>query len=250
MITGGASGIGAAFAELAVRRYDRVILIDRNEEALAEMHAALDSAAAPVEYLCVDLATEAGQTAAFERVERCDDLMLLVNNAGFGHPGGFAELPVAVHRSMVDVHVMTTALLCRAALPGMYERARGDIVNVGALMDYVIINGNAMYGSTKAWMSFFTASIRNEARWTGVNVQLLRPGYTKTALHEVGPFTEIDPSVIPEARWSTPQEVARASMRGLDRRKAVVVPGVVNTIIYHLLKRGLIPRRVIAGRVM
>jgi hypothetical protein len=92
-----------------------------------------------------------------------------------------------------------------------------------------------MYSSTKGFLRFFSESIAMELEGTGVKVQALCPGFTKTEFHEVGELQEFDRSVIPKFLWMTTEEVVELSLRGLVKNKVVVVPGFKNRLLKFLM---------------
>ncbi len=237
LITGASSGIGAVFARrLAERGYDVTLVARRVERlaALAEELRAEHGVAA--EALAADLATDEGVARVEARIIDCDTLDLLVNNAGFGTVGRFADLPLKGQLDMVHVHVLATMRLTRAALPRMIARGAGGIVNVSSVSAWWPTAGTATYAATKAFLNAFSEALHAELAGTGVTVQALCPGFTRTEFHDAPAFSKFDRAQIPDFLWMTADAVVRASLEALARGSVIVVPGLTNRILAWLGK--------------
>jgi short-subunit dehydrogenase len=246
LVTGASTGIGAAFAEqLAHEPYD-LILVARGRERLEELAQRLrQECEIEVEPLAADL-TDPAQLRVVEEVVAGDErLDLLVNNAGFGTFGRFAESDLDQEEREVRLNVVALVRLTRAALPAMIARRQGSIINVSSLAAFQPAPFNATYGATKAYVTSFTEALYEELRGTGVRVQALCPGFTRTEFQK---RAGIDPSGIPSFAWMTPQAVVQASLAALRRGDVVVVPGLTNRLL--AMATGMVPRsltRRIAG---
>jgi len=246
LITGAAHGIGAAFAHQLSASQKRLVLVDKDATALASMPEALArSGPAEVESFPANLARPEDQDRVVERIERENELCLLINNAGFGNPNWFFEQDAQVQYDMLQVHVVSTVRFCRAALPGMLRLGRADIINVSALAAELPVAWNVMYGATKGFLRSFSETLRVECLPQGVNVQLLCPGYTHTRFHDNPSYAESDLGRVPRWMWSSPEAVATASLRALARRKFLCVPGICNQCIGFLLRTRLVPMWII-----
>ncbi len=237
LVTGASAGIGEAFARaLAAERYDLVLVARRRErlETLAKELAERHHVAATVE--AVDLAEEAELAGLAERVA-ADPPDLLVNNAGFGSMGRFAELDVERELEQIRLNVLALVRLTRAALPGMLERGRGSVVNVSSLAGESAGPFSATYAATKAYVTSFSESLHEELRGTGVCVQALLPGFTRTEFQEVA---GVDPGIVPAFAWMSPAQVVAASLAALRRGDAICIPGLGNRLLGGLT--GLAPR--------
>ena len=226
VITGASAGIGAAFArQLAAAGFD-LTLVARREERLAALAAELSAThGIHAEPWAADLARAADVAALGEYLARAGDLVLLINNAGFGTRGHFVEVELERSLDMIHVHVVATVALCRAALPGMIARGQGAIINVSSIAAFFPSAGGANYGATKAYLNAFSETLAAEVRGTGVRVQALCPGFTVTEFHEVGDYQEFDRAEIPGVVWMPADEVAAASLAALGDDRVIVVPG-------------------------
>lgn len=228
-ITGASSGIGAAFAwELARQGYD-LVLLARREDRLQSLAEGIQHAhAVRVETFCGDLSDSADIERAARRIEQTAELSLLVNNAGFGTGGMFANLPVGPEMDMIRVHVLASVRLTRAALPGMLQRQHGGIINVSSLAGLVPMPGSTTYGSTKAYLIFFSKGLAAELVNSGVRIQALCPGFTHSEFHKA---MQVATNNIPAPMWMTAQAVVDESLRGLQERRVVVIPGRINRLM-------------------
>jgi len=244
LVTGASAGIGEAFARaLAARGHDLTLVARRGDrlEALAKDLALRHGISAQVE--AADL-TEEGELATLAEQVAADPPELLVNNAGFGSVGRFAELDVGRELEQIRLNVVALVRLTRAALPGMLARGRGAVVNVSSLAGEAPGPFTATYAATKAFVTSFSGSLHEELRGTGVVVQALLPGFTRTEFQEVA---GVDPGRVPFFAWMRPERVVRASLAALERGDAVCVPGAGNRLLGGL--GGLAPRAV-ARRVL
>jgi len=220
VITGASSGIGETFArKLATRGYD-LILVARREQRLQKIAGDLAGATA----LAADLATPEGIAKLENAISRSESLELLVNNAGFGTMGRFWTANLAGQEQMLDVHIRATMRLTHVALRGMVVRGRGAVINVSSVAGFGQSAGNVSYCASKAWINNFCEGLDLELREAGspVTVQALCPGFTVTEFHET---LGVDRDLIPGWMWMTADSVVEASLRGLERRKVIVVPG-------------------------
>lgn len=218
LITGASSGIGEEFArQLADRGYE-LILVARRKERLERLADSLPTGA---KVIARDLATEAAKLPADVRRRRAQ-VDLLVNNAGFGTRGFFAELPVEREEAEIRLNALAPVCLARAALPGMLERRRGGILNVSSMAGLQPLPGWATYAATKAFLTTFSQSLHEEVRAHGVSVLALMPGFTRTEFHDHASMAR---SYVPGALWMTADDVARSALRALQRGRAAHVPG-------------------------
>ena len=224
LITGASAGLGVEFARQLSKRGHALVLAARRKDRLAELAQELGNARA----IAIDL-SEAG--AAAKLVADLDghgeQVELLVNNAGFGLIGRFAELDSGRLREMIDLNVATLTDLCRAIAPRMIERRSGAILNVASTAAFQPGPRMAVYFATKAYVLSFTEALHEELKPHGVAVSCLCPGPTRT---EFGAVAGFGGSGMFDRVAMGAGEVVEAGLRGLDRNRAVVVPGLVNKL--------------------
>lgn len=229
LVTGASAGIGLAFAERLAREHYDLILVARNAERLAALAQGLRQRhGIAAEPLSADL-TDSSELRVVEQVIAGDQqLELLVNNAGFGTVGPFVRLDPDREEAEVKLNVLALTRLTRAALPGMVARHRGAIINVSSLAALQPTPFNATYAATKAFVNSFTEALHEELRGTGVQVQALCPGFTRTEFQE---RAGIDTSHVPSFVWMTPDAVVAASLAALQRGSLICIPGLGNQVL-------------------
>lgn len=226
VITGASSGIGAEFArQLAHAGYD-LLLVARREERLKRLATELASRSGiEVDVLAADLSTKDGIEQVAARIEQIDDLVLLINNAGFGTQGYFADTALQPQLDMITVHLTASVRLIHAALPGLIRRRAGAIINVSSIAAFFATPGGANYGATKAYLNTFSEALQAELAGAGVKVQALCPGFTLTEFHDTPEYEADHRSQIPAAVWMSAEAVVRESLAKLSSEQVIVVPG-------------------------
>jgi hypothetical protein len=237
LITGASSGIGAAFArELSGDGYG-VILVGRDGESLRSVAGQLPG---PVRVLPADLADPTG-TARVERflADSPAAVSLVVNNAGIGYYGPFADQDPTLVDDMVAVNVLSTMRLTRAALPRMIEEGGGGVLNVSSHASDLPVRNLAAYAATKAFMDSWTRSLREEVAGQGVTVSCVRPGWTRTQFHR---RAGQDVAGVADRQWQEPAVVARAALAAHQGGQVFVdvppvAPGRVRRLARAVLRR-------------
>jgi len=224
LVTGASAGLGVEFARQLSKRGHRLVLTARRKKRLEELAAELGSARA----IAIDLSKKDAAAKLIANVEENGEAIdLLVNNAGFGLIGRFAKADAKRLRQMIDLNVGTLTDLCRAAATGMIERKAGGIINVASTAAFQPGPNMAVYFATKAFVLSFTEALHEELKPHGVKVSCLCPGPTRTEFGEVAGFG--GNGLFDRVAMNSPEVVA-AGLEGLDKNKAVVVPGLVNKI--------------------
>jgi len=241
LITGASAGLGAEFArQLAARGYD-LVLAARRRGRLEELAQEINRKyGVEVEVLPVDLSTDAGITLAEERIKDLNNLEMLVNNAGFGIPGGFLGNDIQASMTMVSVHVAAPVRLTRAALPVMVENGRGYMINVSSISAFHPAAGESVYSATKAFLVNFSESLATELNGRGVKVQALCPGFVHTEFHDSEAYRKIRVKErLPGFMWMNASEVVQVSLKALKGSRVVVVPGFGNWLLAGIGRSGL-----------
>jgi len=181
-----------------------------------------------VELIVGDLGTDAGIEALVSRLEgRAIDV--LVNNAGFGTYGKFAELDAGREHDLVAVNVDALVRLTHAVLPGMLARGRGGIVNVASTIAFQPGPYQATYGASKAFVLSLSQALWAETRGSGVTVTALCPGPTHTGFVDALGSDVSHTAVY--RRLAAPETVVAAGLRALEQGHAVVVHGWRNRVM-------------------
>jgi len=219
LITGASSGIGEQFArQLADRGYE-LVLVARRKERLVRLASALPTKA---EVIARDLATEAGKLVG-DVGKKGIEVDLLINNAGFGLRGRFAELDAERQAEMVRVNCEAVVVLTSAFLPSMIERGRGGVITVASTAGLQPLPYEATYGATKAFATNLTEALHAELRGTGVKALSVNPGPVPTEWQQVAGYEEVGGEMMPGAIKA--DQVVREALRAYDRDKRALVPG-------------------------
>jgi len=225
LITGASAGLGVEFARQLSKRGHRLVLVARRKDRLEALAKELGNARA----VAIDLSKANAAAKLITNLEAAgEEVEILVNNAGFGLIGRFAELDAKRERQMIDLNVGVLADLCRTIAPGMIGRKSGAILNVASTAAFQPGPKMAVYFATKAFVLSFTESLHEELKPHGIKVCSLCPGPTRTEFGEVAGFggNGAFETVAMEAG-----DVVEAGLKGMDRNRAVVVPGLINKIV-------------------
>ena len=234
LVTGASSGFGAVFARSLRRRGYHLVLVARREDRLLSLQQELGGPEAAL-VMPQDLAIPGGAAHLLRELEaRALDVDLLVNNAGSGLTTPFLEQSTERLQGMIDLNVRTVVELTRGLLPPMVKRGRGAIINVSSIAAFQPVPYMSVYAGTKAFILSFTEALSYEVRGSGVRVQALCPGPTATEFLEVSQTHS--GLLVTRMPMLTPEKVVEASLRGLERNKLRVIPGLANRFLPQLLR--------------
>ena len=237
LVTGASAGIGAEFTEqLAQQGYD-IILVSRDKARLDVRAKYLhEKYSVATEVISADLSTRAGMRSVEERLG-AGGVEFLVNNAGFGINKRFANGDIDIETENLEVLVTAVMRLSHAALPFMREKQRGFIVNVSSVAGWM---AGGTYSASKSWVTVFSEYLSVDLAKDGINVTALAPGFTHTEFHQRG---KMNMSALPSWLWLNADDVVRASIRAVQKGKAVSIPGWQYRIIYQLMRH--LPRSLV-----
>jgi uncharacterized protein len=224
LITGASTGIGALYAErLAQRGYD-LVLVARNRERLdAIARRITESTPRRVEVLAADL-NDSRELAGVEARLRTDSgITLLVNNAGVAAATPLLNSDVDQMQAMIALNISALTRLTYAAVPGFVARARGAIINISSVVGVVPEMLNGVYGASKAYVLAFSQSLKHELADKGVQVQVVLPGATRTALWEIA---GVDIATLPQNIVMEAGDMVDAALAGFDLGEFVTVPSL------------------------
>ncbi len=232
LITGASAGIGREFARIFAADGWSLVLVARRAEVLAELAAELNSThGAESTVIPGDLETREGVEAVVRTVvEKGIALDALVNNAGFGLAGPFAELDGGKQLAMLDLNVRGLTALTHAFLPGMIERKRGAVLNVASTAAFQPGPYMAVYYATKAYVVSFSEALSEELRGTGVTVTALCPGYTETEFAARSSEHHRPRLYSGPMGTGDPAEVAAFGYRAMRKGQRVAIPGWKNKL--------------------
>ena len=228
LITGASAGIGSEFARQLAGRAGSMTLVARRDERLIELAGQLQRERPKliVHIRKVDLADLEQLEAFLEWIDREKvEVDLLINNAGLGDSGPFAESDSDRNKQMTIVNVATLTLLTRHFLPQMIAKHRGAILNVSSSAGFLPIPGSAVYAATKAYVTSFSEALGAELHGTGVSVCALCPGPVITEFQQVAKREGVQPDVGPKFLVVTVEQVVRDALTALETDRPIVIPG-------------------------
>ncbi len=222
LITGASAGLGVEFARQLSARRLRLVLVARRRDRVDALAKELGNARA----VALDLSEKGAAARLMADIAAAgEEIELLVNNAGFGLYGRFAELDARRQREMIDLNIGTLTDLCRAVAPGMIARGSGAILNVASTAAFQAGPGMAVYFATKAYVLSLSEALHEELKPHGIKVSCLCPGPTRTEFGAVAGFRSN--GMFDHATMAA-EDVVRAGLKTLDRNKAVAVTGLIN----------------------
>jgi len=221
LVTGASSGIGAEAARQLAAAGVPVVVVARRRERLEALAAEL----ADVEVLVADLETREGQTVVAARIaDPARPIDLVVNNAGFGTSGAFAELDVDRLSREIALNVDALTRLTHAALAVMVPRGRGWVLNVSSFASFQPAPRLAVYAATKAYVTSLGESLHQEVKASGVVVTTLCPGLVRTEFQSVSNTSHYQ-TEFPDVLWLPVDEVVSTALNAVAKGRAVCVPG-------------------------
>jgi short-subunit dehydrogenase len=236
VITGASSGIGEQFAhQLADAGYS-CLLVARREDRLKQVVENIRNKGGRAEYIVADL-------TRVEDVERIvvhletRHVDLLVNNAGYGGFGFFAERDINLELDMLQLNMISLYRLTRAVIPQMLKRKSGGIIQVASVVGFQPMPFMAAYAASKSFVLHYSEAIATELKGTGVQVMALCPGGTATEFVGRAKVNGRLKSVF----TMSAQKVVRLALRGFAKRKHVVVTGNLNSMMSSLYR--YLPRK-------
>lgn len=229
LITGASSGIGLELAKLFAADKSNLVITARNQDALEKLAEELRREhGVDVVVLPKDLADPSSPQAIFSQLAAMGKSVdVVVNNAGFGALGAVADLPMERQLEMIQVNVVALTHLSRLFLPGMIERGRGGILNVGSTAGFQPGPNMAVYFATKAYVLSFTEALAEELAGTNIKVTCLAPGPTATGFAAVA---HEENTLLFNLGLMDAKKVARLGYWGFRRGKVLVVPGPRNKL--------------------
>jgi uncharacterized protein len=232
LLTGASSGIGRVMARLLGPRVGKLILVARRVDRLQSLETELraENTALTVELRPCDLVDLAAVNKLLDDLA-ATDVDVLINNAGTGDLGVFDRADWKKTETMLHLNVTSLALLTHRLVAPMVARGRGGVLNISSGFGLVFSPGMAAYIGSKHFVTGFTESLRLDLLGTGVTVTQVCPGPVATEFEEnVGNFTGLKPTLVEISA----ERCARAALRGFERGRAMVMPGVAIRFVMWL----------------
>jgi short-subunit dehydrogenase len=233
LITGASAGLGRELARLFAADGHDLLLIARRQPELQALCTELEQRhSVKARAVACDLGSKNELDALLAELGGLE-LDYLVNNAGFGTLGAFAELPAEREAALIELNVTALVRLTREVLPSMLARKRGRILNIGSTAGFQPGPYMATYYASKAFVNSFSEALAYEVRGTGVSVTVSCPGPTLT---EFGARSGLDKSRLFQRGAASADSVARAAYRAMQRRRPLAVHGFMNFLLVQSLR--------------
>lgn len=245
VVTGATVGIGYELSRLLARDGHDLAIVARNEEKLQRVAEQLSGAhGVDVTWVALDLSDPGAASGLHARLSG-RPVDVLVNNAGFGTFGPFAETDVDASLRMIRLNIEALTHLTRLTLPNMLERDSGRILNVASTAAFQPGPLMAVYYATKAYVLHFSEALVEELRETGITVTVLAPGPTATEFAKRAKME--DSGLMRRLGVMDAGTVAEAGYRGMLRGRRIVIPGIMNKL--GPLGLRLAPRSIVPSMV-
>lgn len=247
LVTGAASGLGLELCRLLAADSYALIMVDKDGKGLERAaQSIVETWGIRTETIVADLGKDGAADALYSKLDQ-EEIDILINSAGFGLFGYFAEGDWSLEESMLQLHVLNLTRLTKLVVRKMIRRGSGRIMNVSslaALQPGPLMN---IYYASKAYIHFFTEALASEVKGTGVTVTVLLPGlfntnFASTAARYSGAPVKKDKIVT-----TSVEEVARKALKGMMKGRIRVIPGLSNKLLAlapRILPRNLMLRAV------
>jgi len=243
LITGASGGIGYEFAKLLAKDCSALVLVARSLNRLLEVKKELESIAdVSVRTIAKDLSKPGAAEEIYRELEDENiSVDILINNAGIGNLGKFAETDWQKDAEMISLNMVALTHLTKLFVKGMIERRSGKIVNVASTAAFQPGPLMAVYYASKAYVLFFSEAIANELKGTGVDMTVLCPGPTATGFVKAAAMGES--RLFKSRRPAKAADVARYGYKAMTKGKTVAVHGIISKIVAFSVR--LAPRNIV-----
>ena len=229
LITGASKGIGKAIAHQLAAQGKNLILVARSEELLKSLSEELSAKNIDAKYLATDLLDEGATKLVFDWVDvQKLQVDTLINNAGFGHWGKFADSPIENHMQVMHLNMDAMVTMTYEFLKRTNDKERRYILHTVSTAAYQPVPYMAVYSATKAFMLSFSRALRYEVKPQNVYVTALCPGPTESEFSTVAGVNNLEKKL--SNLFMTSEAVAKAGLNGLWKNKSVVIPGLLNQV--------------------
>lgn len=241
IITGGSSGIGKAIAKLLASKGANISIIARTWNTLTEAKAEIEAVRSPFDRRVIAIAADVSdpqqtEAAIQEAIAQNGPVDFLITSAGIAHPGYFHELPIEIFEQTMAVNYFGTLYAIRAVVPQMQERKKGHLVLISSGAGLIGIYGYTPYSPTKFALRGLAESLRGEMKVYGINVSIVYPPDTDTPqlIAENRTKPEETKRITATADMWTAEQVARETIRGMEKASFAIAPGLEITLLNRL----------------
>lgn len=236
LITGASNGIGLELAKVHASKGGDLVLVARNKSKLEELKAQLEQQYKIKVYtIGKDLSlTDAAQDVYDETQKQNIQIDYLINNAGFGDFGMFAETDWNKELQMINLNITTLTQFTKLYLQDMVKRKNGKIMNVASTAAFQSGPTMAVYYATKAYVLSFSEAIDNEVSDKGVTVTALCPGATESGFQAAAAMEESN--LVKGKKLPTSKEVAKYGYTAMMKGKTVAIHGFMNWFLANSVR--------------
>ncbi|HAU5563285.1 TPA: SDR family oxidoreductase [Serratia fonticola] len=233
LITGASSGIGATYAKQLAARGSNLILVARDASRLNQLAQSLREAhGVDVRVLAADL-TQTDDLANVARELRDNhDITMLVNNAGMVVEGEFTDADIQPIQTMLSLNIIALTELAHSAAQAFRARGQGTIVNIASVVALVHEVMNGAYNASKAYVLSLTRNMDRELAGSGVVLQAVLPGFTRTEIFDRAGKSIND---IPAEKMMEVEDLVAAALSGLDAGELITIPSVEEMSLWQKL---------------
>jgi short-subunit dehydrogenase len=231
LVTGGSGGIGFEIAKVLARKGFDLVLVSRKRDTLEAAAGQLEGKfGVRVQVYAADLRRPDAPQEIFDFLHNENlPIEVLVNNAGFGLGGEFADTKLQRELEMIQVNISALTHLTKLFLPAMIKRKSGRVLNVASTAAFQPGPLMAVYYATKAYVLSFSQALAEEVRDTGVTVTVLCPGPTAT---DFAASAEVGSSRLFSAfGLAQPDDVAEFGVAAMMHGRRIAIPGIKNKIV-------------------
>ena len=246
LVTGASAGLGEQFARLFARNGISLVLVARRQDRLERLKSELETeCSVDVDILRLDLTLPDSVNRVLEFLERRHiEIEYLVNSAGFGQSGSFAEISLPLTLQQIHLNVRSLTELTRRLLPSMLRKKSGRILNVGSTAGDQPGPFMAVYYASKAYVNSFSEALHYELQGTGITVTLSCPGPTLTEFAEI---SKVANKKLFQMNAMPSELVARQAYRAMMKGTRRITHGARNKLGSQIGK--LLPRSAVVAIV-
>ena len=235
ILTGAGGGIGGQLASLLVHAGARLVLVDLNEQALADRQQALGPGR--VHTISADItAAGAPERIVSETLRHCGGIDILINSAGINPFGAFEQQPAELIRRTVEINTLAPMLLTRAVLPTLLKQGSGQIVNVGSAFGSIGFAWFSAYSASKFALRGFSQALRRELAQTGIDVTYVAPRAVRTGINSQQVY---EMAKVVRMNIDEPERVARSIFEAVRARRKECYIGFPESLFVRI--NGLLP---------
>ena len=238
IISGGSSGIGLALARQLAQRGANLTLLARRKDLLEEAAGLIEQEkASPMQRVDVIAADVSNFHTLEQSIDKSSQAFdILINSAGVAYPGLFLDMDPEIFKNVIDINYLGTVNLTKLIAPRMVNQKSGHIVNISSIGALLGIYGYTAYAPSKFAIRGFSHCLRAELEPLGIHVSVVYPPDTDTPqlAFERSRIPEITKKINEGGGMLSPEKVAATIIKGIEKKRFVIIPGFQGKIIYQL----------------